>query len=382
MLSLTSLTGAFRDPAECAIRIGIPGLEIAEFYPLLAEVTVECSRKQAWTARLRFETYRDEMGRWVIEDSPLFSTWNRIDILALFGTRTEEVMRGFIREIKADHPEDQGRSTATVECQDETLAMDREHVRKRWGEERAPTADQVILKQILSTYGLLSAPESAGHGQSGLVGLNQDETDVKFLQKRAEANGFELIAARGRVYFGPMRLAAQPQAPILVYAGDATNCLNVSVKIDSHSPDKVAFDIGDEATSSVRSVLVKSDLFSLGEHPVSSEGAGLKNFVWRMSREGGTDERELLAKAQQKANELAMKVKAEGELDGSAYGHVLRVGEPVWVDGLGDAHSGRYYVDAVTHTFSSQGYKQRFVLIRNAFGEKPDLRHSVLAGIL
>ena len=60
---------------------------------------------------------------------------------------------------------------------------------------------------------------------------------------------------------------------------------------------------------------------------------------------------------------------ANGELDGSLYGHVLRIGEPVGVDGVGERYSGTYYVDAASHRFDVNGYKVTFRLLRNAYGD-------------
>jgi phage protein D len=50
---------------------------------------------------------------------------------------------------------------------------------------------------------------------------------------------------------------------------------------------------------------------------------------------------------------------------------VLRVGEPVDVDGVGDRYSGTYYVAGVTHRFTARGYDQKFSLLRNALGRRP-----------
>ena len=50
---------------------------------------------------------------------------------------------------------------------------------------------------------------------------------------------------------------------------------------------------------------------------------------------------------------------------------MLRVGEPVEVDGVGERYSGTYYVDSVTHRFDARGYEQRFSLLRNALGRQP-----------
>jgi hypothetical protein len=76
-----------------------------------------------------------------------------------------------------------------------------------------------------------------------------------------------------------------------------------------------------------------------------------------------------VANEPRRRNELSLKVKAEGEMDGSLYGHVLRVGEPVGVDGVGERHNGAYFVGAVRHRFNAEGYRQSFTLYRNAYGD-------------
>jgi hypothetical protein len=102
-----------------------------------------------------------------------------------------------------------------------------------------------------------------------------------------------------------------------------------------------------------------------------------------MSRQGEMSEDEWRARAQRRANDLSLRVKGEGELDGSLYGYVLRVGEPVGVDGVGERYGGVWFVDTVRHRFSSEGYRQSFSLLRNAYGD--NLRSGaggVLAGVL
>ena len=86
--------------------------------------------------------------------------------------------------------------------------------------------------------------------------------------------------------------------------------------------------------------------------------------------------------AQQLANEQSMKIKVDGELDGSLYGHVLRTGEPAGVDGVGERYSGTYYVDAVTHRFDMNGYLATFRLLRNAYGDDLAGDDNPLAGVL
>lgn len=361
---LDLLSGKRREPAECLVTVD--GEEIVDLYPFLVELTVDTARDRAAAATLRFESRRDEQGVWTVQDAGILAPWKTIVIEAAFGSDTEEVMRGYIREVSADYPQEAGNTTVTVECQDESLLLDREQVRTVWGGD-APTDDATIVRTIVSAHGLALDPES-GSGLSGLV-LNQDGTDVTFLRERARANGYELIFREGQVYFGPLRLGSDPQETILVYAGQDTHCYSFSVRSDGHQPDQVAFDVAaGEGAERVEQVITP-DLELLGNEAADSTSAGLGDFTWRMTRQGVSDEAQLMALAQAKANELSLRVKAEGELDGSRYGHVLRVGEPVGVDGVGDWLGGRYYVDTVSHRFSLDGYRQSFQLLRNAYGD-------------
>ncbi|THB67164.1 MAG: hypothetical protein D6B27_05105 [Gammaproteobacteria bacterium] len=365
-MSLLSLFTASDQPAECRILVGSEKSEITDYYPYLKEVKVECSRKEAAVATLTFDTVRDLDGSWIIQDSETFVPWAPIVIEAVFGDKTEEVMRGYIREISADYPSDET-SVVTVNCQDESIALDREHVGRAWGAS-APTTDAVILADIAGNHGLTVHPDSQS-GKSSLV-INQDATDIVFLKDRAKANGYELIIDQGKIYFGPMRLEAQPQETIMVYAGEETNCISFSSNVDSHSPDKVSIELAQENGAGVVTRIIESDLPLMGTTAANSDGSGLKDFTWKMRQDGsGVSEEDRITLAQAKANELAMKVKANGTIDGSFYGHVLRVGEPVPVDGIGEWLGGIYYTDSVVHRFSHEGYQQDFSLIRNAFGD-------------
>ena len=375
-MSLNLFSDATREPAECIVTID--GEEMADLYPFLSGLTVETSRNQAAVATLQFESRRDENGQWSVQDAGILRTWAAIVIEAAFGDTTEEIMRGFIREINADYPED-GNAIVTVECQDESISLDRQHRRKNWGGDAA-TTDEEIVREILSGYAL-SPHMDNGSGQSSIV-VNQDEPDASFLRKRAEANGYELVFNQGEVYFGPWRVDAEPQATIMVYAGSATNCNSFTVENDGHQPDAVSFDTAFSEGDGVNSNTITSDLPLMGTETADSSSSGLGDFVWTMSREGIQDEVAATALAQKKANELSMKIKAKGVLDGTVYGRVLRVAEPVGVDGVGDWLGGIYYVDAVSHKFDHTGYTQGFELMRNAFGDNLDSGGSVLSAIL
>jgi hypothetical protein len=377
---LDLLSGRRREPAECVIRVGSAAKEIGDLYPFLTEVSVDSSRSKPALATLEFESRRDEHGRWLIEDDGRLIPWEPIVIEAVFGSASEEIMRGYIREIRAEYPEDAASAGVTVECRDSSFVLDREHVRKAWGTD-VPVSDQLVVAEILAKYGL--TPDSAnGSGQSGLV-LNQDGTDIEFLRKRAEANGYELIFCENMVYFGPMRLDSEPQPTMMIYAGPDTHCIRFSAREDGHQADLVAYDRAEQEGTGTVSENLSPDLILLGREAASSSGKGLPDFSWRLSHQGGMSEEEWKARAQRKINELSLKVHAKGELDGSLYGHVLRVGEPVGVDGIGERYCGTYLVDTVRHRFNAEGYRQSFELLRNGYGDNLGARvGSRLAGVL
>ena len=80
------------------------GSEIDDMYPALVEVVVNTDRSRSTTATLVFETRRLEDGTWIVQDDERFKPWVTVKIEAAFGDESEEVMRGFIKEIRADYP--------------------------------------------------------------------------------------------------------------------------------------------------------------------------------------------------------------------------------------------------------------------------------------
>jgi phage protein D len=368
-----SLLGAIldpglRQPASCLIEVGPDARDLGTLAALVTSVEITTSRTEATTGSIVIEDRRKEDGQWIGADSGLFSRWSPIKVSADFGTRVDEIFRGYITQIVPSYPNTPGLSTLELEVQDESAALDREHMRTLWGEE-APVTDLDILDALVAPLGLSRHARSA-QGQSSRV-LAQDATPIQFLRERARANGYELIFARGEVYFGPRRLEGQAQAPIMVFAGRATNCLTFDLADDALMPDQVRFDHApqNEGTTPITETLTP-DLPVLGHSLAASEGADLGTpSVWRVTKVGDETEEELRARAQALVNDCCFKIRGNGELDGSLYGRVLEVGRTVVVDGAGGRYGGLYYVEQVVHRFTPQGYRQIFELSRNGTGE-------------
>ncbi|MEK6210033.1 MAG: hypothetical protein AABM64_06625 [Pseudomonadota bacterium] len=353
-----------RQPVECSIMVDDD--EIAGLYPYLREAQVAMTRRAATSATLTFDSIRLENGRWSVQDAGVFKAWRRIRLEAVFGNHREEVMRGYIKEVRCEYPEDMSAARVTVNALDESFLLDREHARRNLSTEEAPMSDGDIVAAIASEHNLAVSADPGITNTS----LNLDGTYIRFLRDRAEANGYEYYVRAGTLYFKAPQLGQQPVAPIRVYAGSVTNCLRFAASYDGHKPDQVAVSRAAESgTQSEPPQAFTPNLQPLGSEPASSESQGLKPFVWLMQAPGGATAAEAEARAQAKANENSWKVSAEGELDGALYGHVLLTHEVVPVDGAGDTYGGIYYVDEVQHRFSLEGYRQVFKLMRNATGE-------------
>lgn len=375
------LDPGFRQAASVVIEVGADRRSIGELVPLVSAIEIRTSRTEAATGTLTLDDRRREDGQWMAADSGYFQRSQPIVVSADFGTHVEEVFRGYMVELKPDLPRNGGEAKLVVELQDEGVALNREHMRRMWGDD-GPITDLAILTELVAPLDLRVDPESAD-GQSARS-LAMDATPIQFLRDRAAANGFELVFAGGSVYFGPMRLEGEAQPTILVYAGSGTNCLSWSLSDDAQRPDAVGFEVAprDEGAAPVVEV-VAPNLPVLGTTAAAAEGAGLGTpSIWRISREGDEPEEVTRARAQAAANEHSFKIRATGELDGTLYGHVLRIGALVRVDGTGERNGGLYYTDTVTHAFTADGYRQHFELIRNGTGDGDGARSAPLSRAL
>ncbi len=360
------MLGLGQNVGTAACLIEVNDHSIGELHAQVQDVTVQLKRGISATATIRIDTFRDERGRWSAQDSGRFSPWDDIVISAVFGgTSEEEVMRGVVRELRMDYPDDMGSAQLVVEVQDDLIKLDREQRHGVLSSEGDEVWDGQLVRELAETAGLREVTADNGLRTAA---LNIDSTPIKLICFCNDAASFEIYTREGRLYFGPPRLDAPAQDRILVYAGPATNCTSFAIQHDGHKPDQVRMTrpSSREAEKDAGPEIVDPDQPSLGSRALTSAGRGLPPFVWSLDRPIGASDAEARKRAQAKANESAFKIVANGRLDGTIYGHVLWPYAPVEIDGVGDTYSGTYYVDAVTHRFTANGYEQEFTVIRNA----------------
>lgn len=365
MLDFLNIGGPFSQPAGCVLE-SAPGQTLSQFHPHLTEVVVDSSRDKASTATLTFAAPVDENGRWDVQDSDEIAMGEPIVISAKFSLlETVQVFEGFILNVTPSYPRDRGTATVTVQCRDNTLLLDREHRKETWPTE-TQMDDVTFVTKIAGENGLIPDPDNA----NGTLRFThtQNNTDAAFMFERACKNGYEFYTRGKIVYFGPMRLSADPQPTIKIYAGRNTNCISFDIDHDGYRADSLTVNTAAAIGNGVETREVSSDLDLMGLDPAKREQAAMGLNHWLFDRNLTPNIEEAEALAQARVNEESMGVRASGELDGSLYGHVLQFGMPVGVSGSGERYDGTYYVDNVIHTFSNKGYRQKFKLIRNATG--------------
>ncbi|MEM7426157.1 MAG: hypothetical protein AAF441_08675 [Pseudomonadota bacterium] len=373
------LSRKYVQPAEAIVKIG--GEEASDLYPFISEIKVNASRHKFAEATITLESPADENGYWSVADDDRLQSWTDISIEADFQDGSEEIMRGVIYNPAGEYPIDAGRASFTLTCRDSAAKLSREERIVRWGEPPVGTTDLAIVSALASEHGLTTDPLN-DPGATGLI-LSQKGTDIEFLRQRACANGFELIFSEGAIYFGPMRVDLEPQDAIMVYAGHKTNCRTFNPANRGERRRVVGFAQRDEHGNPGGVSTVTSDLSQMGTTPAQGSGTGLGETVELLDQQTVPDGAQTEAYAQGMANEGDMSLRATGELDGTLYGNVLKVGLPVNVDGTGQRHDGPYYVDEVTHQFDINGYRQGFTLLRNAYGDpEAGLPGNPLAGVL
>jgi len=101
-----------------------------------------------------------------------------------------------------------------------------------------------------------------------------------------------------------------------------------------------------------------------------------------VSRTVATGQPEMTALCQALYDQGEWFVTGEGEVAANTYGAVLLPRRTVVLNGIGETHSGRYYVTHVTHRFTDDGYTQQFRVKRNALVSDDAGAGGLLAGVL
>jgi phage protein D len=351
-----------------SLLIEIGGEEAADLYEDLVALEVELSDEHPATFRMCVSLAKDvEEGAWSYQDEDRFRIWTRVTIaLGFVGSGREPLITGFITRVQPHFSEDEGQSLLEVTGMDPSVLMDREERLKDWPNKK----DSDIAREILGRYPFTADVEDTDvvH-EDALSTAIQRETDLRFLKRLAQRNGFSCYFDGMVAHFRRVPVDDSPQPVLAAHFGAETNLICFSAAVDALRPTRVRMFQVDRLTKEVLSASAEApagdplgDVDATQLEPAEAPAAPTV-FV---ANNAVTGRAEMDTLCQELFRQGSSFVSGEGDVDAAAYGHVLMPRRLVTVKGVGETYSGVYYVSFVRHTITRDGYTQFFRVTRDA----------------
>jgi len=350
---------------------GVPASQ--ELLQAIQQIEVEDHANMADMLRLRVVIgVKDGCAGWSFVDDDLFGRLANIKIgVALGSGRSETLINAYVIETNATFANQPGSSILHVVAMEPTVLMNLEEKVKPWPN----MADSDVANALFTAPEYKFTPivdTTKWRRQENDQTLIQRGTDIQFLEQLARRNGYEVYVETNGLtgvvegHFHAPRLDLPPQGVLSVNMRDATNVNSFNARFDMLQPATAqATNLDVESRENQQAQVGSSRLKALGRETVLMAQRQRRVLP---SQTGLTRTGELQAYAQAVADQSALAITAEGELNTVAYGGLIRAKRPILVRGAGRQFSGTYYVDRVLHTLTPDSYKQNFTLRRNAVG--------------
>jgi phage protein D len=296
--------------------------------------------------------------RW-LDDAKLFAVGNEVEIKLGYMGRLESLLKG---ELTSLEPEFHAQRLPTLTVR----GYDRRHRLQRGRKTKSfvQLKDSDIASQIADQAGLDKKVVDSEVIHDYVLQANQ--TDLDFLQARAERIQYEVVVSDKTLHFRPVANAESEVLTVKLY----DDVLEFYPRLSS---------VGQVSETAVRGWNLKDKKEIVGAAKAGDEntkmggkksgaalvagafGAAVAQFTdWPVSTQPEADQ---IAKAQLNRHVLAL-IEGEGVCSGRAD---LRAGRVIKIEGAGERFSGQYYVVAVEHRYHPQhSYRTHFTVRRNA----------------
>ncbi len=333
------------------------------------QIEVEASLDVASMFRLRFGISQTAIGDWSVLEYDLFRPLLPISIRVQSGLGPPEALiNGYVSGQQVTYAAEPGQSTLEVSGMDATVLMNLQEKAFPWPNlpdsaiAAAIFGQYALVPVVLPTAPVLIEPEGT---------TTQRGTDIRFLRRLAQRNGFECYVQPEPLtgvdlgYFQPPQVVGLPQAVLSVNLGPATNVSDFNVRYEMLRPTTAIAAGLDVTTKAPQPAVAPVPL----EFPLGLESTLLRELppAIVLPADTGlfrTPELQLLAQAV--VDRSTWTVVAEGRVGPDV--SILRPGGTVNVRGAGRVFNGSYYVTRVLHTINRDGYTQHFTARRNAVG--------------
>jgi len=370
--------------AKQTYQISLNGTAVDEdFYGAVALLSVEENVATANSLQLRLNVTQQADGTWRYVEDERLALFNSVTVWVGFsGGDWEPVFEGYITDARLNLGSEPGNATLDLSALDASVLLSLEEKMARW----VDLTDSEIVTQIVSNYGFaIEAEPTAAVHQERDTTLMQRGSDVQFIRTLAQRNGLEFFfetdkdSETVKAYLRAPQLEGTPQPDLAIRFGAESNLRSFAVRVSGQRPLRVKTTQIEAKTASVKTAEVDElklpklgaeELSDLLTEPldrlVKSSQAQAQMLVLGPPS-GNVAEMQSIAQAVR--DEAGWFITATGEINSTAYQHVLRAHRTVLVKGAGASFSGKYYVTRVVHELKSDGsYSQRFEARRNARG--------------
>lgn len=354
--------------------LSIEGVPVSQdLLQAIQQIEVEDHASMADMLRLQLVIgVKDGCCGWSFVDDDIFQRLAHIRISVAVGSgRAETLINAYIIETNATFGNQPGSSILNVVAMDPTVLMNLQQVVKPWPNR----SDSDIAREIFTSPDYTFTPiidPTNWRRQENEQTVIQRGTDIQFLQELARRNGFEIyIETNGLTgavegHFHAPRLDLPPQGVLSVNMRDATNVNSFNARFDMLRPTTVqTTNLDVETREDQQSQITSSRRTNLGR---TTSLAAQRPRLVLPTQTGLARTGEQQPFAQAVADESALSITADGELNTVAYGGLMRAKRPILVRGAGQQFSGTYYVERVHHVLTNESYQQNFTLRRNALG--------------
>lgn len=294
---------------------------------------------------------------------------NRVIIGIINGIIPEPLIDGVITHVQFSPGNGSTPATVSVTGRDLTAVMDLEEKNATFPNQ----PDMAIVARVLAgyaRYGMVPAPAPTVDVPIMLERIpRQQETDLQFVKRMAERNGYvfyvePLTFGTSKAYWGPQLRVGIPQRALTVDMGSATNVRNLNFANDALAATGTR---GSFIEPFLKLSLPIPALPSLKIPPLAAFPATpYRTTLQRTTGPQNPVTAGITALAA--TTNVPDPFTADGELDGTRYGGVLRARGLVGVRGAGLENDGFWYVKRVTHTLTRSEYSQSFSLSREGSG--------------
>jgi len=363
-------------PTAIELTIG-PDAADDSLYDAIQALEVEENADRPDSLLLRLPVNRTSEGDLEFVGDKTFEPFTNISlVLTPSGASPQCVFDGFVLSWRLNLDRVSGASTIDVWAHDSSWLMSGSDTVREWsGMTDGQIANQIFMKHGFQQADANTKDDSPRHDPDSHT-LLQRATDLQFLRSLARRNGKIVRVACSDTpglrtgYFVKPDVGAAPAVTLDLIDADSWTVDSLEFDWDVMRPTEVDASqvaLDHRSSDGVAGNATTSGLPAMDDRDYATYSANAMTLLLTPV----ADAPELTMRSTATLREAEWFVRCRGEASLDRLGAVLRVGTVVAVEGVGNLHSGNWFVWNVRHEIAIDSIVARFTLVRNAVGPTP-----------